>query len=141
MTRLTQRLSTVWSTVKCPRCGNVVHPDMLGIEGASPASPPQDEKRWSFLWVAPRGDICPECDFPLSKYLGRLKWIRIMTVGVTIVVIAFLLQVAGSIGQLGDAYVAVTRKVILVGAAIFAVGFVGVIIGGRHKTMRISDRQ
>jgi hypothetical protein len=113
----------------------------VGTAEGEPGAPPDDQKRWSFLWVAPRGDICPDCDFPLSKYLGRLKWIRIMTVGVTIVVIGLLLQVIGSIGQLGDAYVGVMRRVILAGAAIFAVGFVGVIIGGRHKTLRVSDQK
>jgi hypothetical protein len=94
MTRLTQRLSTMFSAVKCPRCGMLVQPDSLPAPEGPPDSPgpANDEKRWSFLWVAPRGDVCPECEFPLSKYFGRLKWIRTAGVGVSIVIVSLVFQ-------------------------------------------------
>ncbi len=142
MTRLTQRLSTMFSAVKCPRCGMVVQPDSIPAP-QDPSSAPVaggDEKRWSFLWVAPRGDVCPECEFPLSKYFGRLKWIRTAAFGVLIVMVSLLLQIVGSIGQLGTAFVRIWQMTIIVGAVIAAVGIVGVIVGGRHRTVRVSGR-
>ena len=143
MTRLTQRLSTMFSAVKCPRCGMLVQPDTI----SSPEDPPDlpggggDEKRWSFLWVAPRGDVCPECEFPLSKYFGRLKWIRTAAVGVFIVMVSLLFQIIGSIGQLGTAFVRIWQTTILFGAVVAAIGIVGVVVGGRHRTVRVSGRQ
>jgi hypothetical protein len=142
MTRLTQRLSTMFSAVKCPRCGMLVQPDSIPSAKRSPDAPVQgdDEKRWSFLWVAPRGDVCPECEFPLSKYFGRLKWIRTAAVGVFIVMVSLLFQIIGSIGQLGTAFVRIWQTAILFGAVVAAIGIVGVIVGGRHRTVRVSGR-
>ncbi len=140
MTRLTQRLSTMFSAVKCPRCGMLVQPGDLPLPEGPPGAPGGDEKRWSFLWVAPRGDVCPECEFPLSKYFGRLKWIRTLAGGVGIVMVSLVFQVVGSIGQLGTAYVRIWQTTILLGAVVAAIGFVGVVIGGRHRTVRVSGR-
>ena len=131
MARLSQRISTVWSTVKCPRCGMFVHPDHLAVASASP-TPGADEKRWSLLWRPPRGDICPECDFPLSKYFGRLKWIRLMMVGVAIVLVALFLQMIGLVAQISSVYIVFLKRSVLAGAVLFGIGFAGVILGRLH---------
>jgi hypothetical protein len=89
--------------------------------------------RWSFIWTPPRGDFCPECDFPLSKYFGRLKWIRTMMVGVAIVVLAFIAQIFGSVGPDGPTFLPMMRQVMRIGAVVFGVGVVGIIIGGKHS--------
>ena len=60
-------------------------------------------------------------------------------VGVTIVLVALVLQVIGSIGQFGDRYLGTMRNVIRVGALVFAVGFVGVVVGGRRDTYRVGS--
>lgn len=88
--------------------------------------------RWSFLWLAPRGDFCPHCDFPLSKYFGRLKWIRTFVVGVAVVVLAFAGEIIGHIGRLGTTYFWIMRNAVRLGALVAAVGFTGVIVGGRR---------
>ena len=140
MNRLSQSISTAWYGVKCPRCGVVVKP--TGVQVADAPSTPfgDDEKRWSFLWRLPRGDFCPECDFPLSKYFGRRKWIRTFMVGVAIAVAALILQFVGAIGLFGFAYIRIMRNTILVGAAVAAVGLVGIIIGGRHGRVRVPSQ-
>lgn len=140
MNRLSQRISTVWSLVKCPRCGTLVQPQPE-LSGIDPQNPGVDQnKRWSFLWTLPRGDFCPECEFPLSKYFGRLKWIRTMMVGVAIVLLALVLQLIGVGLTLGMPYVRFMRGTILVGAAVVAVGLLGVLIGGRHKAVRVTGK-
>jgi len=141
MPRLTQRVSTMWSMVKCPRCGMLVQPDDLTAPQGSPDSPGGDEKRWSFLWVAPRGDVCPECEFPLSKYFGRIKWIRTAMVGLAIVVLALVLQIGGVLVNAEPPYIHTMQVAILGGAIITAVGIVGVLIGGRHGTVRAPSKQ
>ncbi|MCH7717619.1 MAG: hypothetical protein IH876_15945 [Gemmatimonadetes bacterium] len=134
MTRLSQRVSAMWTTVKCPKCDTLV-PVQKPSEVTAPPQPSQgDGKRWSFIWLMPRGDFCPECDFPLSKYFGRLKWIRTVMVGVSIVLVALVLQVIGAIGQFGAAYLGVMRDVIRAGVLVFGVGAVGVVVGGRRKS-------
>ena len=132
MAPLRQRVSAMWSTVKCPRCGAMV-PISPPPEASAPENQPRaDGKRWSFVWRAPRGDFCPECDFPLSKYFGRLKWIRTLMVGLTIVLLALALQVVGVLAQLGGEYGTLMRNAVRVGAAVFAVGAVGVVVGGKR---------
>ncbi|MCH7490612.1 MAG: hypothetical protein IID05_07945 [Gemmatimonadetes bacterium] len=133
MSRLSQRVNAMWTTVKCPKCDTLV-PVQKQNEVTAPTQPSQgDGKRWSFIWLMPRGDFCPECDFPLSKYFGRLKWIRTVMVGVSIVLAALVLQVIGAIGQFGAAYLGVMRDVIRAGVLVFGVGAVGVVVGGRRK--------
>lgn len=141
MSRLTQRVSTMWSMVKCPRCGMMVQPDSLPAPESSPDAPGGDEKRWSFLWVAPRGDVCPECEFPLSKYFGRLKWIRTALVGLAIVALALVLQIGGVIASAEPPYIHTMQGAILVGAAVTAVGIVGVLVGGRHGTVHAPGKR
>lgn len=138
MTRLSQRVSGMWSAVKCPGCGNSVRPAAPIAKGGSRMSTAEDDKRWSFLWAAPRGDFCPECDFPLSKYFGRLKWIRTLMVGVAISLVALILQFIGAIGLFGFAYIRVMRAIVLFGAVVACVGAAGVVIGGRHGRVNVS---
>ncbi|UCG88687.1 MAG: hypothetical protein JSW71_09170 [Gemmatimonadota bacterium] len=127
--------------VKCPRCGMLVQPDNLPAPQGSPDSSGGDEKRWSFLWVAPRGDVCPECEFPLSKYFGRLKWIRTTMVGLVIVALALVLQIGGVIASAEPPYIHTMQAAIIVGAAITAVGIIGVLIGGRHRTIHAPGKR
>ncbi len=132
MTRLSQRVGAMWKTVKCPKCGTLV-PVQKPSEVTAPPQPSQGGgKRFSFIWLMPQGDFCPECDFPLSKYFGRLKWIRTLMVGLTIVLLALALQVVGVLGQLGGEYGSLMRNAVRVGAAVFAVGAVGVVVGGKR---------
>ena len=137
--RVSQRVSAMWSTVKCPRCEAVVPVPKAIPEDAPESQPRVAGKRWSFIWTAPRGDFCPECDFPLSKYFGRLKWIRTVMVGVSIVLLAFVLQVVGFIGQFGDGYLQTMRNLIRAGTVVFAVGFVGVVVGGKRGPFRVGS--
>ena len=133
MTRLSQRVSAMWTTVKCPKCSMLV-PVRKPREVTAPPQPSQSGgKRFSFIWLMPQGDFCPECDFPLSKYFGRLKWIRTLMVGVSIVLVALVLQVIGAIGQFGVGYLHVMRDVIRVGVVVFGVGAVGTIVGKRRR--------
>ncbi len=131
MTRLTQRISTMWSSVKCPRCGKMVHPDQIALAGATP-TPGANAKRWSLLWLPPRGDVCPECDFPIAKYVGRIKWIRLMMVSVLIVLVALFLQMIALVAQSDAMYIAILKRTVLAGAVLFAIGSAGVILGKRH---------
>jgi hypothetical protein len=140
MNRLSQRISTAWHGVKCPRCGMFVLPTGAPVSDAPPTPIGEDDKRWSFFWRLPRGDFCPECEFPLSKYFGRLKWIRTFMVGVGIAVGALLLQFVGAIGLFGFTYIKVMRIAIMVGAGVTAIGLVGIIVGGRHGRVRIPDK-
>ena len=140
MNRLTQRISTMWSAVKCPRCGRLVQPDTLLPEEGAPPPAADDEKRWSFLWTPPRGDVCPECDFPLSKYFGRLKWIRTFVIGVAIVLLSVALQLIGLGIRPGTRFVQFTMAGVLIGAAVAIIGALGVIIGGKHATVRVGDK-
>jgi hypothetical protein len=115
----------------------VVQPTGVPDGDAPPPPVGEDDKRWSFLWRLPRGDFCPECEFPLSKYYGRRNWIRTFMVGVAIAVGALVLQLVGAIGLFGFAYTRIMRTTILVGAGIAAVGLIGIVIGGRHGRVRV----
>jgi hypothetical protein len=116
----------------------LVKPGALTVAKGSPDGLGENDQRWSFLWSPPRGDFCPECEFPLSKYFGRLKWIRTMVVGVAIVLAALFLQIVGSVGRFGHTYIEIMRIVVIVGAIVAAVGIVGVLIGGRHGRVRVT---
>ena len=140
MSRLTQRVTAVWTTVKCPRCGAQIDPDTLTTAELAANIPEQPEgKRWSFVWTPPRGDFCPDCDFPMSKYFGRLKWIRTLSVGVAAIILFVTLQIIGSMARFGEAYTVTMQVLVLAAGAVALVGMAGVIVGGKHKTVRASD--
>lgn len=129
MARLTQRVSAMLTTVTCPRCGTVVDPKNIVTEDSAPG------ERRSYLWLAPRGDFCPKCDFPLSKYFGRIQWIRTMAAGVMLVLIAFVCELVGAMIRFPEWYYTVMRNLIRLGALVTAVGAVGVLIGRRHAAV------
>lgn len=139
MSRLSQRISAVWSTVKCPRCNAQVNPHALVRDELPPGAAEATEERWSFIWVRPRGDFCPECEFPLSKYFGRLKWIRTLMVGVAILLVFFLLQFIVVIRNMGTPLVRVMQVGVFTGALVAGVGIVGTIVGGRHGRISAAE--
>lgn len=126
MARLSKRVSKMLTTVTCPRCGTVVDPNNVVTEPGTPG------ERRSYLWSSPRGDFCPNCDFPLSKYFGRIQWIRAMAAGVLLVLIAFVCELVGALIRFPEWYYTVMRNLIRLGAIVTAVGAVGVLIGRRH---------
>ena len=136
--RVSHRVSAMWSTVKCPKCetrvpvGAALGTGRPSQQAANVDAEAESGTRWSFIWTPPRGDFCPECDFPLSKYFGRLKWIRTMMVGVAIVILAFIAQVIGAVGPDGPTFLPMMRQVMRVGAVVFGIGVVGIIIPGKH---------
>ena len=132
MARLSQRISAVWNTVRCPRCNATVDPGTLVRDGIPARDSEAVQKRWSFIWVQPRGDFCPECEFPLSKYFGRLKWIRTLMVGVAVLVVFFVLQFIVVIRNMGTPLVRVMQVGVFTGALVAMVGIVGPIVGGKH---------
>jgi hypothetical protein len=134
MARLTQRVSALLTTVTCPRCGTVVDPNTIVTEDASPG------ERRSYLWVAPRGDFCPNCDFPLSKYFGRIQWIRTMAAGVVLVLVGFVCELVGAMIRFPEWYYFVMRNVIRLGAILTAIGALGVLIGKKHTGVRALDQ-
>ena len=138
MGRLSDQAKAAWSTVKCPGCSTRVDPKKLVFEDTTPTPAGSNGKRWSFLWSVPRGDFCPNCDFPLSRYFGRLKWIRTLMVGLAVVLVSLAAQMVGNIA--GFSNYEITRNAIRIGAAVSGVGIIGIIVGGRHGTVRISDR-
>lgn len=139
MSRLTQRVTAVWSTVKCPRCGARVDPNNLG-SGDQSAQPPADsEKRWSFVWTPPRGDFCPECEFPMSKYFGRIKWIRTFGVGIVMVLLFVTMQIIGSVARIGEAFTVTMQILVALGGIISIIGIVGIIVGGKRAAVRAAD--
>lgn len=139
MSRLSQRISAVWSSVRCPRCNALVDPAALLRADPRPAEGSANDKRWSFIWVQPRGDFCPECEFPLSKYFGRLKWIRTLMVGVAILVVFFVAQFVVVIRNMGTPLVRVMQVGVFTGALIAGVGIVGTIVGGRHGRISAAE--
>jgi len=139
MARITKSVSAMWSLVKCPKCGELVDPSALIYEEPTPPAGESDGKRWSFVWTTPRGDFCPKCEFPLSKYFGRLRWIRALMVGVAIVVVAFASQMLGHLFRLGDVYYQITKYAIRLGALVALVGTLGVVIGGKRGVVRAVD--
>ncbi len=136
--RVSQRVSAMWSTVKCPKCetrvpvGAALGTGRPSQQAANVDAEAESGTRWSFIWTPPRGDFCPECDFPLSKFFGRLKWILTMMVGVAIVISAFIAQVIGAVGPDGPTFLPMMRQVMRVGVVVFGIGVVGIIIPGRH---------
>ena len=132
MNRISQRLESVMSAVKCPGCGKTVIPAMFSSpeEGRQGTDAPGG--RWSFVWRPPSGRVCPECDFPLERYARRAKWIRVFSLGVATLMFAFLLYVAGRINPLPGWTVTLERWFLVLGLVAFLFGLTGMIVGGRR---------
>lgn len=68
----------------------------------------------------------------MSKYFGRLKWIRTVTVGVGILALAFVVQVVAVARYMSNEFVDSIKIVVLFGALVAAIGTVGVVLGPRR---------
>ena len=131
MKRLSDSISAAWSTVKCPGCRRFVVPVVLPTSDAESGG--EAAPRWSFIWTQPRGEVCPECQFPLERYAHRVIWIRLFLTGVVLLgmsaVLLVLSLVGGTNGKLADAPAVVTT----LGVVVLLVGLAGIVIGGWHR--------
>lgn len=135
--RISERISTaVAGGVQCPGCGMTVKPTLPVME--SDATEGEGGKRWSFVWRDPSGEVCPECQFPLARYVRRLKWIRTFSAGVVLLTIVFLLYALGRMTEFPSWYDWVVRVGAGVGIVVFLVGLVGLVVGGRSE---VSEQQ
>lgn len=151
--RISDRISTAFAAVKCPGCRRYVVPTTGPATTPEAAAPAPAGKRWSFIWLPPRGEVCPACSFPLSRYAGRRKWVRLFLAGVVLLVSSFLFSLSAGMSGLGGSMwgpleCALTaeafpgclgwlgRLTAGVGLVAFLGGLVGIIVGGRHGPMR-----
>lgn len=131
MARLSDRISSALSSIRCPGCGKFVVPTYAtGAE--SPPATATEGKRWSFAWRPPRGLFCPECQFPLSRYQKRVKWVRLFLAGVVFLTLALLLWMVDLFGSGGGVPPWVLPSALGIGGVTFVVGLIGLIVGGRH---------
>lgn len=137
MGRISERISSAMTTVECPGCGKRVVPTPAAPPGApeaAPAAPTADSgERWSFIWRPPSGQVCPECFFPLARFARRLKWVRLFSAGVAVMVAALMLFILSLLNPDSTWARSVGGIVAAVGAAVLLVGLVGIVIGGRHR--------
>ena len=131
MPRLSDRISAALSTVTCPSCKQQVTP----IEPA-PADAPAESKpgaRFSYIWVEPSGKVCPECNFPLDRFARRLKWLETFIAGIGVFALWVVLGVIGTGMQFPVWLRWVQVGLAAVGTALFLVGVIGLLIGGRWR--------
>ena len=136
MARLSERISTAVSTVECPGCGKRVSPVVMappsGPNAAAPTSAARGpEDRWSFIWTPPSGNVCPECFFPLDRYVRRLKWVRTLQAGLVLLVAAVMLLVLSLVDRTAAWAGTAARIVAAPGAVALVLGLAGIVIGGR----------
>jgi len=121
-------------TLKCPACGKLVTPKpstSRATPAASAAATPSGE-RWSFAWRPPSGSVCPECLFPLERYLRRRPWILLFRFGVVFATLAIVLQLGLHFGGLPDSLRIIVQIAGVVGALGIVIGGAGMLVGGRH---------
>ena len=133
MNRISTRISEAMSGVKCPACEKHVTPKIVEREPEAEDQPEVDG-RWSFVWLPPSGEVCPECSFPLGRYARRAKWMRLFGLGVAALTVAFLLHVLGKMTTLPEWYVWLPRTLATVGILAFFSGLIGLVVGGRRST-------
>jgi hypothetical protein len=123
------------TTVSCPGCGKRVVPTVSAPPDTPAPTPGAAEtgERWSFIWRPPSGMVCPECFFPLSRYARRLKWVRVFSGGLALLVAALMLTLLWMFSPQSTWPVRAARIVALVGAAVLLVGAGGIVIGGRRR--------
>lgn len=131
MNRISTRISEAMSGVKCPACEKHVTPKFVAPEPGADDQP-QVDGRWSYVWLPPSGEVCPECNFPLARYAKRAKWMRLFGAGVAVLTVAFLLHVLGKMITVPAWYSLVPRTMALLGLGAFFVGLVGLVVGGRR---------
>ncbi len=132
MNRISGRISAAFTTVTCPGCGKQVVPSTSPVAGAPPSAA-EGEKRWSFIWLQPKGAICPECYFPMARYARRLKWIRLFLVGVALVALSGLVLVGALLSGFRGWFPWIFQVTLVVGLAALLVGLLGIVIGGRRR--------
>jgi hypothetical protein len=128
MMRISERISEALSGVRCPGCGKFVKPT---LPTGSAEDTAQDGGRWSFVWRAPSGEVCPECGFPLARYARRYKWIQTFSAGVVLLTVSFLLYVLAKMTELPGWYSWALRAMAAAGLLTFFIGLVGLVVGGR----------
>lgn len=138
MARISERISAAISNVECPGCGKRVVPTMMNAPAAPTPPVPQpgeaeEGKRWSFIWRPPSGKVCPECFFPLERYVRRLKWIRTFSAGLVLLVVALMLLILSLLNPDNPWAGSGARIVAGVGGIVLVVGLIGIIVGGSRK--------
>jgi hypothetical protein len=129
--RISERVAAALATVRCPGCGHFVVPTIAPAEDSDDAE--DTAERWSFIWLPPRGEICPDCDFPLERYLHRRKWVWLLMGGVAILTISlFFVALAWVSGAQSGPLRQIPVVAAGTGLAVFLVGTIGIVIGGRH---------
>lgn len=132
MARIRERISQAVGTVACPGCGQRVVPVIRKAPGAPDGSPaPTGSQRWSFIWRAPSGVVCPECFFPLERLAQRMKWVHTATFGVILIILGVLIVTVRLMGSEGAWMAVLARAFIWVGVLALLVGAAGVVVGGR----------
>jgi len=132
MPTVTDRISSAWTTVKCPGCGKNVVPSTGPVPGASPPSAGEGAKRWSFIWLQPSGAICPECFFPLARYAKRQKWVQLFIMGVVLATLSILLFILALLSGFETWLRLLLRVTAVVAILALVVGLAGIILGGRR---------
>jgi hypothetical protein len=139
--RVSEAVTAALATVRCPGCGNFVVPTIAPAEDGTDNAEDTGE-RWSYIWLPPRGEICPDCDFPLERYLHRRKWIWLFLAGVSVATVSlFLLGLAGIGGTRGGPLWQVAIVGTGTGLVFLLVGAVGIVIGGRHSVKPHDEKE
>ena len=131
MNRISARISSAFAGVKCPGCGKFVVPTLLPTQDSA-AETQQAGPRWSFVWAAPSGEVCPECSFPLARYARRVKWIRLFTAGVALLTISILLYLVTRFTDTPAWFPRIMQASAGLGLVAFLVGLVGLVVGGKR---------
>ncbi|HEX9728867.1 MAG TPA: hypothetical protein VGA37_10215 [Gemmatimonadales bacterium] len=131
MSRLSNRISNALATVKCPACGKHVVPTILAPD-AEPSGESGPGKRWSFIWVPPQGEVCPECSFPLARYARRATWLRVFMLGVVLSAVWLVLRVLSGVSDYPAWLRWAQRLTAWAAPVVLIVGLLGLVIGGRR---------
>lgn len=135
MSRLSGRISTAIHTIRCPGCGQLVIPAPPATTTETPGPSVAGGGRASFIWP-PRGEVCPDCGFPLARYGDRLVWIRLFFAGVVLVTLSVLLFVMAVIGGYGGWVVWILLGLGGAGCLTLVIGLVGGVVGYRRSVRR-----
>ena len=131
MPRLSDRISAALSTVTCPSCHQQVVPTDPAPVEAAPES--KEGARFSYIWIEPGGKVCPECTFPLDRYARRVKWLETFVAGIGVLTLWVVLGVLSTGLQFPVWLRWVQVGLAGVGTALFLVGVVGLLLGGRRR--------
>jgi len=133
MNRIGDRVSAVFTGVKCPGCNQYVTPTFAVSSDPGAGEEAVPGKRWSFVWREPSGKVCPKCNFPLDRYSKRVKWMRLFAAGVVLLTISLLAYLMGRFGHLPAWLSWVLRASFALGVLAFVVGLLGLVLGGRSE--------